>query len=131
MMDYYGSIVKTNESIREDLVAHFSRPRKPRHGSGVFVTLGTSSGYSEEYIDSLIERLGVYTSGIIHDPYSVTGWGVFQFPVWIRKFEEQIGEDTDNAKKKLVVAKVAVKSPDFPRDMNIARQIASHLQHLV
>ena len=122
MMDYYGSIVKTKESIRDDLVTHFRQPRKPVEGS----TRGHSSGYSEEYIDALIERLGVYTP--YFGSYSVTGWGVFRFPKWIRAFEDQIETDTENAKKKLLLAKISAEHPDFPRDLEITAQIASHIQ---
>ena len=84
------------------------------------------SEYPEDYVVKLSEKLGVYKK-----TYSVSGWNVFHGPEWVQKMRDILIKETEDAKKKLVVAKVAVKFPDFPKDMNIARQIASHLQHLV
>ena len=124
MMDYYGSITKTNESIKEDLVKYFSMPRMPpAHTMSYTTPRGTFSGYSAEYIGSIIERLGV-----CNENYSVSGWNVFQLPKWIRKFEDQIIEDTENANKTLLLVKIAIEHPSFPEDMGIATQIASHLR---
>ena len=82
--------------------------------------------YPEDYVVNLSEKLGVYEK-----TYTVTGWNVFHGPEWVQEMRDIHIKETEDAKKKLVVAKVAIGSPDFPRDMNIARQIASHLQHLV
>lgn len=107
MMDYYGSIPMTNKDIKASILHHLS-------------------DYPADYVVKLSEKLGVYET-----TYYVTGWNVFQGPEWVQKMRDILIKETEEAKKKLVVAKVAVKSPDFPRDMEIARQIASHLQHLV
>ena len=102
-MDYYGSIPKTTYAVAESLVYHLAE-------------------YPEDYVVKLSEKLGVYET-----TYYVTGWNVFHGPEWVQKMRDILIKETEEAKKKLVVAKVAIGSPDFPRDMNIARQIASHL----
>lgn len=107
MMDYYSSITMTNKDIKASILHHLSE-------------------YPEDYVVKLSEKLGVYET-----TYSVTGWNVFQGPEWVKEMRDILIKETVEAKKKLVVAKIAKGSPDFPRDMEIARQIASHLQHLV
>ena len=85
---------------------------------------GSHSGYSERYIVSIIDRLGVCNPSVFGF-YSVSGWNVFHFPKWIRKFEDQIQEDTESAKKKLLVLKISLGTADLPED--IAKQVGFHL----
>lgn len=106
-MDYYGSIPKTTYAVAESLVYHLAE-------------------YPEDYVVELSEKLGVYKT-----TYSVSGWSVFHGPEWVKKMRDILIKETADAEKKLAIVKVAVGSPDFPREMEILQQIASHIHNLV
>ena len=107
MMDYYGSITMTNKDIKASLLHHLAE-------------------YPEDYVVELSEKLGVYKT-----TYSVSGWSVFHGPEWVKKMRDILIKETEDAKKNLAIVKVAEGSPDFPEDIEIAKQIASHIQNLV
>jgi len=106
MMDYYGSIPKTTFAVADSLVQNLSE-------------------YPADYVLEMSRKLGVYKT-----TYSVSGWSVFHGPDWVKKMRDILIKETEDAKKNLAIVKIAVGSPDFPEDMEIAKQIASHL-HLV
>ena len=82
--------------------------------------------YPEDYVVELSEKLGVYKT-----TYSVSGWNVFYGPDWVKELRDILLKETEDAKKNLAIVKVAEGSPDFPREMEILQQIASHLLNLV
>ena len=82
--------------------------------------------YPEDYVVELSEKLGVYKT-----TYSVSGWNVFYGPDWVKEMRDILIKETVDAEKNLAIVKIAVGSRDFPEDMEIAKQIASHLQNLV
>ena len=104
MMDYYGSITMTNTDINASILHHLAE-------------------YPEDYVVELSEKLGVYKT-----TYSVSGWNVFYGPDWVKELRDILLKETEDAKKNLAIVKVAEGSPDFPEDMEIAKQIASHLK---
>jgi hypothetical protein len=103
MMDYYGSIPKTDFAVAESLVQNLSE-------------------YPEDYVVEMSKKLGVYDT-----TYSVSGWSVFHGPEWVKKIRNILIKETEDAKKNLAIVKIAVGTPDFPKDMEISKQIASHL----
>jgi hypothetical protein len=103
-MDYYGSITMTNKDIKASILHHLAE-------------------YPEDYVVELSEKLGVYKT-----TYSVSGWNVFDGPDWVKEMRDILLKETEDAEKNLAIVKVAVGSPDFPEDMEIAKQIAGHLR---
>ena len=89
MHDYYGSITKQSDSIKQDLLSSF-----------VPEDMG---GYEKSYILGIIEDLG-----ILDQEYSVSGWAVFHFNTSCDLIRDQIQRDVaraELAEKRLALGK--------------------------
>ena len=86
MLDYYGSITKQADDIKQDLLNSFVPEDK--------------GGYAESYILGLIDDLG-----ILDEDYSVSGWAVFHFNTSCDLIRDRIQRDVaraELAEKRLV-----------------------------
>ena len=124
MMDYYGSITMTNKDIKASILALFQAHCDWVRDNRVW-GCHLPAEYPEDYVIKLSEKLGVYDK-----TYSVSGWSVFHGRDWVKKMRDILIKEFKDAEKNLAIVKVAIGSPDFPRDMEIARQIASHIQNV-
>ena len=88
MHDYYGSITKQSDSIKQDLLSSF-----------VPEDMG---GYEKSYILGIIEDLG-----ILDQEYSVSGWAVFHFNTSCDLLKTRIQRDIAHASQRLALAKVS------------------------
>jgi len=91
MMDYYGSITKQAEEVKQDLLSAFVPEDK--------------GGYDKAYIEGLIEDLG-----ILDEDYSVSGWAVFHYKTCSDLIRAQIQRDVhaaELAEKRLTLAKIS------------------------
>ena len=87
MLDYYGSITKQKDEIKQDILSAFVPEDK--------------GGYNESYILRLANE-----SGILDQEYSVSGWMFFHFKGACDIIRCQIQIDTDIAKSRLTLAKI-------------------------
>ena len=91
MLDYYGSITKQSDTIKQDLLSAFVPE--------------DNGAYAESYILGLIEDLG-----ILEEDYSVSGWAFFHFNTSCDLIRGQIQKDiarAELAEKRLALGKVS------------------------
>ena len=72
-MDYYGSIIKDNQEITNELVNHFKESDR-------------------DYIEKIIE--GLRYNGVLSMKNSISGWMVFIRPQMITEIQTKIYDDT-------------------------------------
>ena len=84
MMDYYGSFIKPKEDIYKETISVF-----PHH--------------EERYITSILDS--IYERKVIDEEVSVSGWLVFVGEIVYREILKTIHNDTERAKKRLLLAK--------------------------
>ena len=95
MLDYYGSITKQADTIKQDLLSAFTVDREGED----------NEVYAESYILGLIEDLG-----ILDEDYSVSGWAFFHFTTSCDLIRDQIQRDVaraELAEKRLALGKVS------------------------
>jgi len=88
MLDYYGSITKQKDEIKQDILRTFCPENK--------------GGYNESYILRLANELG-----IIDQEYSVSGWMVFHYKTAVDLIKSEIQVDTDRATSRLSLARLS------------------------
>ena len=88
MLDYYGSITKQKDEIKQDILRAFCPEKK--------------GGYNESYILRLANELG-----IIDQEYSVSGWMVFHYKTAVDLIKSEIQVDTDRATSRLSLARLS------------------------
>jgi hypothetical protein len=93
MLDYYGSITKQSDTIKQDLLSAFTVDREGED----------NEVYAESYILGLINDLG-----ILEENYSVSGWAFFHFNASCDLIRAQIQRDVaraELAEKRLALGK--------------------------
>ena len=113
MLDYYGSITKQSEEVKQGLLSAFVPEDK--------------GGYEESYILDLIEDLG-----ILDQDYSVSGWTFFHFNTSCDLIRAQIQRDVaraELAEKRLALAKVSELSETVRKvPLDIVEQVAKNIE---
>jgi hypothetical protein len=113
MLDYYGSIIKQSEEVKQDLLCAFVPEDK--------------GGYAEPYITSVIEDLG-----ILEEDYSVSGWSFFHFNTSCDLIRAQIQRDVaraELAEKRLALAKVSELSETVRKvPLDIVELVAKNIE---
>ena len=106
MLDYYGSIMKTDEEIDRELISRFDN-------------------YNQQYIEKIINDLRreqILMSG--PNANSVSGWQVFVGPYTINKMKQIISDQTRLNRQKLEFVKYI---NEHTIDIDVARLICDQM----